>query len=107
MDINVAVFTGFDPDLQELGQDPEEALQAMCAMFSRLSDSQYQRAVVNIDGALHTCMSRGLCTEALYASHGCSRTAAWPALASASRQAVLPWAWPSWHFPSTGSQLSS
>ena len=51
VDINVAVFTGFDPEMREFGEDPEEALQAMCAMFSRLSDSQYQRAVINIDGA--------------------------------------------------------
>ena len=50
MDVNVGVFTGFDEDSLELGDDHEAALAAMGAMFSRLTDSQYQRAVINLDG---------------------------------------------------------
>ena len=51
IDLNVAVFTGFDSERGELGGDPGRALEAVGAMFSRLTDSQFQRAVVNIDGA--------------------------------------------------------
>ena len=50
VDLNVTVFTGFDPEVDGPGSDPAPALAAIGAMFSRLTDSQFQRAVVNVDG---------------------------------------------------------